>query len=97
MFSKISEIEEIKCNFIQNPTVTDGGIYRCNITNADGEVNANLNLNFEQEKPKTPPPVEMVEETREERREEHSEEKMETNVESRKTEASTVVENAYVS
>jgi hypothetical protein len=36
---------------IRNPSATDAGQYRCNIRNDQGETNANLTLNFEQEAP----------------------------------------------
>jgi hypothetical protein len=42
---------------VQNPSVTDGGAFKCIIKNAEGEVVANLALNFEQAKEPTPPPV----------------------------------------
>lgn len=31
---------------IRNPAKEDGGMYKCTIRNADGEINANLNLNI---------------------------------------------------
>jgi hypothetical protein len=36
---------------IQGPSASDAGKYRCNIKNDQGETNANLALNFEQEPP----------------------------------------------
>lgn len=32
---------------LQKPQPTDGGVYKCNIKNEFGELNANLNLNIE--------------------------------------------------
>lgn len=34
---------------LQKPQPTDGGVYKCNIKNEFGELNANLNLNIEGE------------------------------------------------
>lgn len=31
----------------QDPSSKDGGVYKCNIRNDEGEINANLNLNIE--------------------------------------------------
>ena len=31
---------------IRNPAKEDGGMYKCTVSNADGEINANLNLNI---------------------------------------------------
>lgn len=33
--------------FFQDPSSKDGGVYKCNIKNDEGEINANLNLNIE--------------------------------------------------
>lgn len=32
---------------VQKPQPSDGGVYKCNIKNEFGELNANLNLNIE--------------------------------------------------
>uniref|UniRef100_A0AC35TY35 Ig-like domain-containing protein n=1 Tax=Rhabditophanes sp. KR3021 TaxID=114890 RepID=A0AC35TY35_9BILA len=41
---------------IRKPSAGDAGQYRCNIKNDQGETNANLSLNFEQEEPPEPKP-----------------------------------------
>ena len=38
---------------IQEPSLADAGLYRCNAFNAYGDSNANIDLNFESKKPAT--------------------------------------------
>ena len=50
MLKKKSDLRNLCFNFFlifKDPIATDAGQYRCNLKNADGETNANLNLNFE--------------------------------------------------